>query len=277
MKFPMNHTIPTVLLVLLAGLTLQTAAQQQKVVVDYHTNVERLFNLEDGMTLSQVNETLETVPYDLVQNTEGGYLILEYRYVKAYRSIGASEADTESGRLEGVPYYQDASSVYLLFSNDNRLVSYVTADAMGDLEHQYKLEATARKLASMDAPCTRNCRIAIPGTEVVQAGDEEQEVRSVEAESEPTVLGSLFGNKRERTASRPVVSEPAASRPVVEAADAGPKYVQGDKVWLTVSGLRLKGVVKEVVGSRGAKVQYVHPVTGINSVIRAHSDLEARE
>ena len=38
-----------------------------------------------------------------------------------------------------------------MFDNDHRLVSWVTADAMGDLRHQYKLEATATRLGSMDA------------------------------------------------------------------------------------------------------------------------------
>jgi hypothetical protein len=64
-------------LVALAMTSPFVVAQEAKTVVNYHTTVERMFNLEDGMTLSQVNETLGSEPYDLLQNTQGGYLMLE--------------------------------------------------------------------------------------------------------------------------------------------------------------------------------------------------------
>ena len=66
-------------LVALAMTSPFVVAQEAKTVVNYHTTVERMFNLEDGMTLSQVNETLGSEPYDLLQNTQGGYLMLEYK------------------------------------------------------------------------------------------------------------------------------------------------------------------------------------------------------
>lgn len=174
-------------------------AQEAKTVVSYHTTVERLFSLEDGMSLSQVNEALRSEPYNLLQNTQGGYLMLEYLYLKAHRMVKTSEVDTESGRVIGIPHYQDPSSVFLMFDNENRLVSYVTGDALGDLEHQYKLEATARELGALDAPCTRNCRIAIPGQEAVAAGEGEPEEALVEPEeSESTGLSLLLGGVRDK-------------------------------------------------------------------------------
>lgn len=267
-------------LVALAMTSPFVVAQEAKTVVNYHTTVERMFNLEDGMTLSQVNETLGSEPYDLLQNTQGGYLMLEYKYLKAHRKLKASEVDTESGRVIGVPHYKDASSAYLMFNNENRLVSYVTSDALGELEHQYKLEATARALGSVDAPCTRNCRIAIPGQEVVAAGEAEAEVEEVD-EEEPvsTGLSGLFGGVRDKIASvtsEPEVEAPASNGAEAPAASEEERYSVGDLVWIEVRGNRVKGQVIQILGSRGLRIRYVDPEQGPKTTLLAVNDVWPR-
>ena len=136
--------------------------EKPKTTVDYYTTVEKLFFLEIGMSLTDVNAVLKSEPYDILQHTINGYLILEYKYIKKYRHILKSNVDDDMNRLLGSNYYQEPSSVYLMFGNDQKLVNYVTADAMGDVQHQLQLEATATKLGSLYAPCTRNCRISLP-------------------------------------------------------------------------------------------------------------------
>lgn len=242
---------------ILMGVALMAApalmAQDAKTTVDYHTTVERLFGLEKGMTLTEVNQALKSEPHDLLQNTKGGYLMLEYRYLKAYRKVKASEVDTESGRILGTPQYRDAASAYLMFDNGQRLVSWVTADAMGDIRHQYKLEATARRLGSLDAPCTRNCRIAIPTDEVCsEAVEEEPEIEEV-SKPKDSPVGNLFGGLRSKletmTNSVTSLDEPVAQG----GAEAG--YQVGDKVWIIINGQNIEGVVS-AVGSGSVEVRF---------------------
>ena len=57
-------------LIVLSALTV--GAQEAKTVVDYHTTVERLFSLENGMSMTEVNAALNSEPHDLLQNTKGG-------------------------------------------------------------------------------------------------------------------------------------------------------------------------------------------------------------
>lgn len=261
---------------LMLGLMLLSSAvvlgQEPKVMVDYHTTVERLFNLKEGMSLSEVNQALGSEPYNLLQNTADGYMMLEYRYVKAHRTVKSSEVDTESGRIIGAPHYKDASSVYLMFDNNHRLVNYVTADALGEVEHQYKLEATARSLGARDAPCTRNCRIAVPGMEVVEAGDAEPEAAPVVVEEEPvtTGLGSLFTSVRERVAATVSEPDPAPS--------PNHDFVEGDRVWVTTPEGRSAGVIASVSQTGMVAVRYTHPVEGSQVTKRmAPSNLEHRE
>ena len=280
MKFYRN----LVLLPLFVGLYLTAGAQERRAVVGFHTTVERLFNLEDGMSLSQVNQTLGSEPHDLLQNTEKGYMMLEYRYLKAYRTVKSSEVDTESGRIVGEPHYKEASSVYLMFNNENRLVSYVTADALGEIEHQYKLERTASRLGATNAPCTRNCKISIPGQEVVEAGEEapqeepEEEVVIVERASG---FSGLFGGVRDAVAAvTSGTSETSRSAQGYSDGAVGPKkdsYRVGENVWMPLGDDRVKGQVIQTMGSRGIRVKYVHPQMGVKTKLCAVADVWSRD
>lgn len=266
---------------ILMGVALMAApalmAQDAKTTVDYHTTVERLFGLEKGMTLTEVNQALKSEPHDLLQNTKGGYLMLEYRYLKAYRKVKASEVDTESGRILGTPQYRDAASVYLMFDNDHRLVSWVTADAMGDLRHQYKLEATATRLGSMDAPCTRNCRIAIPMESCGIEAEVEQEVEE-EPEEKASPVGNLFGGLRNKLETMTnSVTDLDGDAGSVESSDSGDgNYAVGDKVWITLDGNDIKGVVSEVQ-STSVQVRYVDPEGGVAKGFFRFDEVRGRE
>ncbi len=147
---------------------------QSTTVEDYYTTVDRLFLLNEGMTLGEVNSTLASEPYEVVQNTLGGYLILEYKYVKKYRLIRIEHVDDESNRTAGKAIYEDASSAYLLFDNDLKLHSYVTQDALGAVRDAYKLEMTVRNLGSLEAPCANNCRISMPTSMLTEKTDEDE-------------------------------------------------------------------------------------------------------
>jgi len=176
--------------------------EKPKTTVDYFTTVENLFFLEIGMTLNDVNSVLNSEPYDILQHTTEGYLILEYKYIKKYRNILQSNVDDDVNRLLGTEYYQEPSSVYLMFGNDQKLVNYVTAEAMGDVQHQLQLEATATSLGSLYAPCTRNCRISLPEQEVEETSGETKQ----ESTNKPKKKGGLFSSLIQEESNEEVAS-----------------------------------------------------------------------
>ena len=264
MSLKMKQSIFPIAFMLLLNSTM-TLAQEAKTVVDYHTTVEQMFHLQTGMTLSEVNETLNSEPHDLLQNTAGGYLMLEYRYLKSYRKVKTSEADTESGRIVGSPHYADAASVYLLFGNDNRLVSYVTSDALGDIEHQYNLERTAQRLGALDAPCAQECQMVLPGQKGSEAADMAVSVEMVIVEEDDEgVFEGLLGGVRDKIASIGNGEEkPGQAAELVEpetvAFDA---ILVGDAVWVVGPEGRSSGVVIDELPSGLYMVRYVDLMSG---------------
>ena len=265
----MKRCISPLFLALLLQFSAMGTAQDAKTSVDYHTTVERLFHLQQGMTLLEVNETLTSEPHDLLQNTEGGYLMLEYRYLKSYRKVKTSEVDTESGRIVGSPHYADAASVYLLFDNESRLVSYVTADALGDIEHQYRLETTARRLGSRDAPCTRDCRMDIPRQSAEECAEVEVVLEVVFTEGEDvSKLDGLLDGVRARIAgignSGSAVEEPVVLDEGVEMEDTlgSDSILVGDAVWVIGEEGRSSGVVMDELSSGVYLVRYVDLMSG---------------
>lgn len=264
MSLKMKQSIFPIAFMLLLNSTM-ALAQEAKTVVDYHTTVEQMFHLQTGMTLSEVNETLNSEPHDLLQNTAGGYLMLEYRYLKSYRKVKTSEADTESGRIVGSPHYADAASVYLLFGNDNRLVSYVTSDALGDIEHQYKLERTAQRLGALDAPCAQECQMVLPGQKGNEnAGAEVTEDERILAEVDYPCFKEAFEEEMDKIAS----IGSGEDQPLDTAEMVAPETVAfdailvGDAVWVVGPEGRSSGVVIDELPSGLYMVRYVDLMSG---------------
>ena len=250
--------------------------EKPKTTVDYYTTVEKLFFLEIGMSLTDVNAVLKSEPYDILQHTINGYLILEYKYIKKYRHILKSNVDDDMNRLLGRNYYQEPSSVYLMFGNDQKLVNYVTADAMGGVQHQLQVEATATKLGSLYAPCTRNCRISLPVQEV-----EEKPVETKEENNKKSNRGGgLFGSVGKQDANENKTTDDfSVSTDIVQTTQ--PKTTSSENlidesllVWGYVvmydnGDTDIAAVVFKKINRKSlVGITYVDPVT--NKVIRAN-------
>jgi len=175
----------------LMALGMVAAQAQTKDVVtrDYATTVERMFNLNKGMTLQDVNATLMCEPNAILQNTKDGYLFLEYLYMHRKREVKSGQENTDAHRLNGSPSYFEMSKMYAMFDNDQKLVQYVTEGAMGELKDLYATEATATILGSYNSPCASNCVILRPGEQLVPMAEAEEEV-----EEEEEAPAGRFGN-----------------------------------------------------------------------------------
>ena len=188
MKKSMNQWVWCAVLMTL-GIVAAQAQTKDVVTRDYATTVERMFNLNKGMTLQDVNATLMCEPNAILQNTKDGYLFLEYLYMHRTREVKSGQEDTDAHRLNGSPSYSEMSKMYAMFDNDQKLVQYVTEGAMGELKDLYATEATATILGSYNSPCASNCVILRPGEQLVPMAEAEYEVE--EEEEAPVVR---FGN-----------------------------------------------------------------------------------
>ena len=191
MKKPMKQLVWSAMLTMTCMVVVR--AQTKDVVVrDYATTVERMFNLNNGMTLQDVNATLMCEPNAILQNTKDGYLFLEYLYVHRKREVKSGRENTDAYRLNGSPSYNEMSKMYAMFDNDQKLVQYVTEGAMGELKDLYAKEATATILGSYNSPCASNCVILRPGEQLVPMANAEEEEE--EKEEEKTSPAGRFGN-----------------------------------------------------------------------------------
>lgn len=186
MKKSMNHWVCCVVL-MTVGMVEMHAQTEDVVTRDYATTVERMFNLNKGMTLQNVNATLMCEPNAILQNTKDGYLFLEYLYMHRRREVKVGQENTDAHRLNGNPSYSEMSKMYAMFDNDQKLVHYVTEGAMGELKDLYASEATASVLGSYNSPCASNCVILRPGEQLVPMAKAEK----LEVEKEPA---GRFGN-----------------------------------------------------------------------------------
>jgi hypothetical protein len=146
---------------LASALTVQLAAQTTASSVagpveywdEVYTTVPKLFLLEKGMSLETVVTTLQCEPSAVIQHTEGGYLMLEWKYLHQNRWVSSKMANRSSGRTQGEDYWLAPASVYVLFNNDLNLVSYITEEGMANLKDAHMWQAAASAQGLIRSQC----------------------------------------------------------------------------------------------------------------------------
>lgn len=172
------------------GLSLSSAAlqAQDKMSLDLYTTVDRLFDLEKGMTLETVVSTLQCEPHALLQHTEDGYLMLEWRYLHKDRWISAEQSEQANHRMDGDEFWVAPSSVYLMFNNNHEFVNYITEEGLGRARDAYTWQATSAAVGSIRSEC-KACEVSLPASFAPEAPAADEE-----AEEQPAGrLGGLLG------------------------------------------------------------------------------------
>jgi len=100
------------------------------------------------MSPEEVNSTLEIQPYDIHQNLALNQLIVEYKYVHKFLKDNADKVYLESSRNDGELYFQDETSIYMVFDNNRFLISYFTKEGMTKAQDAYVWENTLMLLNS---------------------------------------------------------------------------------------------------------------------------------
>lgn len=94
-----------------------------------YTNVEKLSSLKIGMSINEVNKSLELKPYDLYLKGENGVVALyNYRVKKRKMKVlgkKSSSLHNEDSQTKGEDWYAERYYCYIYFKN-NKLKSIIT-------------------------------------------------------------------------------------------------------------------------------------------------------
>ena len=179
MKKNKNFIITGILL-----LSMSLSAQD-KISIEYFTTIEKIYNIELGMTPAQVNSELGIEPFDIYQNLENGELILEYRYKHKYIRNNVAQIYYQSNMNQGEVYYDKPSSLFMIFDSNRTLTSYYTESGKQSAKEAYKWENTML-MHNKNIDC-KDCRVLIAPdskTDLVEIAKEKTESDKAVAKAE---------------------------------------------------------------------------------------------
>ena len=106
---------------------LMTSCASSKVLNNYATTTENIFNLKEGMTLSEVKTTLNAEPKDVYSNTVNQTKIVVFKYRLSYQEVPLKARNNEEFLRGGKAVYKDESNIYIVFdAKTNKMVYYIT-------------------------------------------------------------------------------------------------------------------------------------------------------
>jgi hypothetical protein len=143
----MKNNIKKLIVVLLVTCSFNVFGQS-KVTKNIYTTIDKIFNINLGMSPEEVNSTLAIQPYDIHQNLALSQLIVEYKYVHKFIKDNADLVYLESSRNNGELYFQDETSIYMVFDSNRFLISYFTKEGMAKAQDAYVWENTLMLLNS---------------------------------------------------------------------------------------------------------------------------------
>ena len=114
----------------------------QKLTKEYFTTIDKLFEIELGMSPEGVSEKLGIEPFDFHQNLDMGELILEYRYQHKFIKEKSSKILYATNMNQGEIYYDKPASIFMIFDKSRKLTSYYTDAGENNIGSAYKWEKT---------------------------------------------------------------------------------------------------------------------------------------
>jgi hypothetical protein len=182
----MKHLVYLFALLIIVGWHAPTASAQ-KMNLDLYTSVDRLFDLEKGMSMETVISTLQCEPHALIQHTQGGYLMLEWRYLHKDRWISAEQSKQDGYRTQGDDFWVEPASAYLMFNNAHEFINFVTEEGLAKIRDAYAWQATSQAVGLERSEC-RACEVTLPASFAPEVPEPET------APEEPARgLGGLLG------------------------------------------------------------------------------------
>jgi hypothetical protein len=184
-----------IMILLLSASLLVGCASRTGWIAPPYTNVERILNVQPGMTISDVNLTLGIDPYDVYYIYSDGSFILVYNYRLKYRMMDESTIDKETIRNErsqtvGEPIYRDYSSRLYVKFKDNIVQSLITDAGKENAEYILLVENNIQLLTAHELDTIRGFRLgdkyfidsSQPSMAVIQLWEREDSHKPTEAE-----------------------------------------------------------------------------------------------
>jgi hypothetical protein len=114
-------------LYILAMLFIFMNCTVNRVVQNPSTTVEKIFNLREGMPLTEVASTLGIDPRDVYSIIENQTKVLVYTYKLEYQQINAKFEKDEQSLRGGPQRFKDENDLYVVFdASTNKMLYYVT-------------------------------------------------------------------------------------------------------------------------------------------------------
>jgi hypothetical protein len=110
-----------------ALIGIMTSCASSKVLNNYATTTDNIFNLKEGMTLNEVTTTLNAEPKDVYSNTVNQTKIVVYKYRLSYQEVPLKAKNNQEYLRGGKAVYKDESNIYIIFdAKTNKMVYYIT-------------------------------------------------------------------------------------------------------------------------------------------------------
>ena len=112
---------------LVVAFLLLTHTSCKVVQNNYCTTTEKMFELREGMLLSDVTSTLGVEPRDVYSIIENQTKVVLYLYKREYQSVNRKFVNEEQSLRGGPKRYKDEASLYVIFdAKTNKMLYYIT-------------------------------------------------------------------------------------------------------------------------------------------------------
>ena len=109
------------------ALFLFTLTSCKVVQNNFCTTTERIFNLHEGMLLSEVTGALGVEPRDVYSIIENQTKVVLFLYKREYQSVNRKYINEEGSLRGGPKRYKDEASLYVVFdAKTNKMLYYIT-------------------------------------------------------------------------------------------------------------------------------------------------------
>ncbi|MBM3454398.1 MAG: hypothetical protein FJX80_04535 [Bacteroidetes bacterium] len=122
------------------------APSSSKIINNYATTTDNIFNLSNGMSLEDVRRTLDCEPTDVYYNLKNNQKVLVFKYRKNYQKVPVKQKDHEKFLRGGKPLYKDEDNLYTVFDSKTNKLQYFVTDSGRKAGKREIMEALKLKL-----------------------------------------------------------------------------------------------------------------------------------
>jgi len=100
-----------------------------KILNNYATTTEGIFNLSYGMSFEDVQLTLNCEPTDFYYNLKNNQKVVVFKYRKNYQKVPLNQKDHTDYLRGGKPIYKDENNLYTVFDSKTNKLQYFITDS----------------------------------------------------------------------------------------------------------------------------------------------------